>query len=61
MFELLYVSIDFLHFARNVYALGTVFHTFVASDAVVGLTQTWHSTVISYKEGAAQGSILRIL
>ena len=50
MLKLLDVIVDAVQFIRNVDALRTVRNTLVASDAVTGLTESWHTAVVAYQK-----------
>lgn len=49
---MLHKIVDACHLRRDVDLLGAVFHTFLASDAVIGLAELRNAPVVAYEECA---------
>ena len=61
LLQLFYKIVDALQLLGDVDALLTMVHALAASDAMAGLTELGHTTVISHEESAAGFQILGVL
>ena len=55
---MLHKIVDACHLSRDVDLLGAVFHAFLASDAVIGLTELRHAPVIADAECATGFAVI---
>ena len=55
---MLHKIVDACHLRRDVDLLGAVFHTFLASDTVIGLAELGNAPVVAYEECATGFAII---